>query len=264
MFAFPVNLLQRKIMFKPNPVEFELPYDQGLLLQLRGEWIAEQKMVGVRAVLEFGTLKTPHTDLRLPGPLPVDWKSHVFDGILVDNVYYLFDLMVLDGEDTQGRPLYERRTLLRSLKLPLWCTLVPSGKNIGEFLEAVVHNGGRGIVLKNLLERYGQAQWMKVERSEVKEVVISAIDEATRSVEVKQFHQDMLVGRGTVFLGSLLEQASVGQVLDVDMRGCTPRSCCIGQPRFVRFRADNIQVPTSGSTSESPADPSRFMRLGPQ
>ena len=54
-------------MFKPNPVEFELPYEEGLLLDIRPEWIAEQKVEGVRAVLEFGRLQTPHTRIAAPG-----------------------------------------------------------------------------------------------------------------------------------------------------------------------------------------------------
>jgi len=150
-------------MLKPNPIEFELPYDEGLLLQVRSEWIAEQKMEGLRAILESGALKALDATLRLPGPLPANWKLHTFDGCLVGDVFYIFDLLAFNGEDIRHRQLFERRALLRMVPLPSWCKLVPNGKNIGEFLEAVVHDGGHGIVLKNLLESYGRADWIKVE-----------------------------------------------------------------------------------------------------
>lgn len=156
-------LLQLRFMFKPNPVEFELPYQEGLLLQVRSEWIAEQKMDGVRAVLEAGSLKTSEGNSQLPGALPDDWLLHTFDGCLVEDVFVIFDVLEFNGEDTRTRPLHERRSLLRRITLPSWCRMVPNGKNIGEFLEAVIHDGGCGIILKNLLETYGNADWIKVE-----------------------------------------------------------------------------------------------------
>jgi hypothetical protein len=250
-------------MFNPNPVEFELPYQEGLLLQLRGEWIAERKMRGIRAILESGILKSSQADFSLPGLLPEGWESHVFDGCLVGSIYYVFDVLSLDGEDTRGRPLFERRTLLRSLRLPEWCRLAPCGKNLGEFLEAVVRDGGEGIILKNLLERYGRAQWIKVERPMVREVVIMAIDDATLSVQVGQFDRGMMADRGTVFLGYLVAQAKVGQVIEVDLR-CSAGRPRAAQPRFVRFRADCISLGVHASGEVTPTAPGKFIRLQPQ
>lgn len=226
-------------MLKPNSIEFELPYDEGLLLQLRGEWIAEQKMEGIRAVLEYGVLKTPHTNLRLPGPVPSEWKHHAFDGCLVGEIYYLFDVLTLDGEDTRRRPLFERRTLLRSVALPSWCRLVPCGKNIGEFLEAVIRDGGKGIVLKNLLERYGNAEWIKVEPPETVDVVVTAVHRDTLSVTVGQFRGNALVDCGLVFLGSLVPDARVGEVLEIAVGGRDPQGV-FQRTRFVRFRPEKL------------------------
>ena len=152
----------------PNPVDFELPYDQGLVLQVRQEWIAEQKMDGVRALLEFGAMRLPRATVTPPGALPDDWVFNVFDGCLVDGIYYIFDLLTLNGQDTSSLPLHHRRTLLQSLELPSWCRSVPCGKDIGEFLEAVVRDGGSGIILKNLLDPYGNSEWIKVECPTVK------------------------------------------------------------------------------------------------
>jgi len=227
-----------EVVFKPNPVEFELPYEEGLLLDVRPEWIAEQKVQGVRALLEFGRLHTPHTTIPLPGPLPEDWKSHVLDGVLVQRTFYMFDVLMMDFEDARQRPLHERRTLLRSLRLPAWCRPVPCGKNIGEFLEAVVNDGGEGIVLKSLLQPYGRAEWIKVERLATEDVVIMALHMEDRCATFGQFQGDELVDLGTVFLGSLVDQAWPGQVIEVALnkKHASPYKNC----RFIRFRPDVV------------------------
>jgi ATP-dependent DNA ligase len=226
-------------VFKPNPVEFELPYEEGLLLDIRPEWIAEEKVEGVRAVLEFGRLQTRHARLAAPGSVPESWRSHAFDGVLADKNYFLFDVLMLDFEDTRKRPFYERRTLLRSLCLPDWCRLIPCGKNIGEFIEAVVHHGGKGVVLKSLLQPYGKAEWIKVERQATTDVVIMVIHAEDRCVTVGQFRGDALVDCGTVFLGSLIEEAYAGQVIEVavDHR---QRAIPFKSARFLRFRPDKV------------------------
>lgn len=150
-------------MREPNAVNFELSFEQGRMLEVRREWIAEQKMDGIRAILEDGTLRLPQVNLDPPGSLPEGWRRHVLDGCLIGDTYYVFDVLKLDGLDIHMRPLLERRQLLHSLQLPPWCRFVPCGKNIGEFLEAVLRDGGSGIVLKNLLEPYGKGEWIKVE-----------------------------------------------------------------------------------------------------
>lgn len=226
-------------MFKPNPVEFELPYEEGLLLDVRPEWIAEQKIEGVRAVLEFGRLQTSHARLAAPGPVPECWKSHAFDGVLVDKTYFIFDILMLDFMDVRKRPFYERRILLRSLALPDWCRLVPNGKNIGEFIEAVVQNGGQGVVLKSLLQPYGKAEWIKVERTSTEDVVIMAIHEHDRCVTVGQFRGETLVECGTVFMGSLLGDTYAGQVIEVAV-GRNPSVIPFKNARFLRFRPDKV------------------------
>lgn len=240
-------------MFKPNPVEFELPYEEGLLLDIRPEWIAEQKVTGVRAVLEFGRLQTRHARLAAPGPVPEAWKSHALDGVVVDDTFYIFDVLMLDFEDTRKRPLYERRTLLRSLKLPDWCRLIPNGKNIGEFMEAVVHNGGDGVVLKSLLQPYGKAEWIKVERTAAEDVVIMVIHESDRCVTVGQFREEELVDCGTVFMGSLIEEAYAGQVIEVAV-GKSGAETPFKNARFLRFRPDmvaaNCKMQPSSSTEK--------------
>jgi hypothetical protein len=237
--AYPVVNAHLDDVFKPNPVEFELPYEEGLLLDIRPEWIAEEKVEGVRAVLEFGRLQTAQARMAAPGPVPDAWRSHAFDGVLVDKGYYLFDVLMLDFQDMRKRPLFERRALLRRLPLPAWCRLIPNGKNIGEFIEAVIHNGGQGVVLKSLLQPYGKAEWIKVERAATEDVVIMAIHEQDRCVTVGQFQEETLVDCGSVFMGSLLSEAYPGQVIEIAVgkrRGALP----FNNARFIRFRPDKV------------------------
>jgi len=228
-------------VFKPNPVEFELPYEEGLLLDIRPEWIVEQKVDGIRAVLEFGRLQTRHARMAAPGPVPDSWRSHAFDGVLVDKIYYVFDVLMIDFEDMRRRPLFERQKVLRSMDwaMPGWCKLIPSGKNIGEFLEAVVHHGGKGIILKSLLQPYGKAEWIKVEPTATADVVIMALHESDRCVTVGQFQGETLVDCGTVFLGSLLAEAWPGQVIEVALNKRRPDKP-FETARFIRFRPDKV------------------------
>ena len=155
-------------MVKTNSVDLELPFAEAAILQLRKEWIAEQRLDGIRAVLDDGRLRLPHTTLKPPGPLPEGWSQHILDGCLVGEVYFVFDVLMFNGTDVRMRPLHKRRKLLHSLTLPAWCRFTPCGKNIGEFLETVIHHGGSGIVLKNLTEPYGQGEWIKVDYPSLK------------------------------------------------------------------------------------------------
>jgi len=237
--AYLVEALHLGVVFKPNPVEFELPYEEGLLIDIRPEWIAEEKVEGVRAVLEFGRLQTRHARLAAPGHVPDAWRSHAFDGVLVDKKFILFDVLMLDFEDVRRRPLFERRTILRSLQLPDWCRLVSNGKNIGEFIEAVVHDGGQGVILKSLLQPYGKAEWIKVERTATEDVVVMVIHEEDRCVTVGQFQDDALIDCGTVFMGSLLSQAWPGQVIEVAVAK-RDLSKPFKHARFIRFRPDKV------------------------
>jgi ATP-dependent DNA ligase len=177
----------------------------------------------------------------------------------VGNLYYVFDILQKDGKDVRRSPMHERIKLLRSLDLPDWCRPVPRGKSMGEFLEAVIRDGGTGIVLKNLLEPYGKASWIKVERPMVQEAVITALDETALSARIARFQRGQLVDCGMTFLGSLTVEAQIGQVIDVDMRGCTPGSRA-GRPRFVRFRADRILLDADASGRQA-CQPGKMIRL---
>jgi len=138
-----------------------MAYEEAILLDVRKEWIVEEKKPGVRALCEFGKLVSRHGPLPSPGDLPLSLRAHCIDGVLGANVYHVFDLPVFEGRDVRNRPLHERRALLRQLALPTWFCHIPTGKNITEFLEAVERDGGEGVIIKSLTQSYGSAEWIK-------------------------------------------------------------------------------------------------------
>jgi hypothetical protein len=216
-----------------------MPYEEAILLDVRQEWIVEEKKPGVRALCEFGKMVSKHGPLPCPGDIPLSFRSHCLDGVLDANVYYVFDLPVFEGRDIRNRPLHERRALLWSLALPAWFRLIPAGQNIGEFLEAVERDGGEGVVLKSLMQPYGSAEWIKVVPAQREAVVVLECHEKERSARVGQFADGKLVSRGMVFLGSLYHEAWPGQVMEVTVNGRHPTGT-FRQVRFVRFCPEKL------------------------
>jgi hypothetical protein len=105
------------------------------------------------------------------------------------------------------------------LTLPKGVAPVATGRNIGEFLEAVVYRGGKGIVLKQLHEPYGQGTWVRIVRRSIEPVVISQLHDETRSVSVAQFAGEVLVDRGKVYLGAAFARARLFQVIEISIQG---------------------------------------------
>jgi len=216
-----------------------MAYEEAILLDVRKEWIVEEKKPGVRALCEFGKLVSRHGPLPSPGDLPLSLRAHCIDGVLGANVYHVFDLPVFEGRDVRNRPLHERRALLRQLALPTWFCHIPTGKNITEFLEAVERDGGEGVIIKSLTQSYGSAEWIKVTPAQREAVVVLQCHEKERSVRVGQFSEGKLVTRGIVFLGSLYHEAWPGQVMEVTVHGRHP-SGAFRRTQFVRFCPEKL------------------------
>lgn len=94
-------------------------------------------------------------------------------------VFYLFDLLFLDGEDLRGRPLLERKKRLRDLLTTTPSTrLIFSDHQLGHgpaFFKAAAGMNVEGIISKQVDARYvsGRARsWLKVKVIERQEFVI--------------------------------------------------------------------------------------------
>ena len=123
-----------------------------------------------------------------------NWRSEA-DGTLV---YYLFDLLWLEGRDLTGLPLSERRDLLRSV--------VPANDDIirysdsfetggKEFFEKAQRLGLEGIMAKRTDSGYNPGartrDWLKIKTASRQEVVIGGF---TRNEDTPKLFSALLVG----------------------------------------------------------------------
>jgi bifunctional non-homologous end joining protein LigD len=161
------------------------------------EWIYERKLDGVRcvAVRDGGPVKLlSRNDLSLNGRYPevaealdtqrakrfaIDGEVVAFDGSetsfsklsrrgqhYVPIFYYVFDVLWLDGEDVRGRPLRERKRLLRdaiSFKDPIRFTTHRNERGEEYYAEAC-RKGWEGLVAKRADSPYTSSRsrdWLK-------------------------------------------------------------------------------------------------------
>ncbi|HTI06922.1 MAG TPA: DNA ligase D [Puia sp.] len=122
-----------------------------------------------------------------------NWRSEA-DGELI---YYLFDVLWLEGKDLTGLSLTERRDLLRSLVpeegiLRLSDTFDVSGK---EFFAAAKKMGLEGIIAKKADSLYTPGvrtrEWLKIKTANRQEVVIGGY---TRNEGTSKLFSSLLVG----------------------------------------------------------------------
>jgi bifunctional non-homologous end joining protein LigD len=122
-----------------------------------------------------------------------NWRSEA-DGELI---YYVFDLLWLDGKDVMQLPLTERRALLRE-HLPPEGTIRMSEDfktSAAEFLEAAANMGLEGIIAKKEDSVYHPGDrtrdWLKIKVNQRHEVVIGGY---TRNDGSKKAFSSLLVG----------------------------------------------------------------------
>lgn len=94
-------------------------------------------------------------------------NSVVVGEMMPDSSFYAFDVPIYMGQDMRRMSLGERLEVLPSFRLSR-----PRRGNGGEFLEAILANGGEGVVAKDLSAPYGQ-NWFKCKRSQVFYCVVS-------------------------------------------------------------------------------------------
>ena len=101
--------------------------------------------------------------------------------------YYVFDLMSIDGKDVRGRPLIERKRLLRSI-LPKSAAIRFSRhirKNGIGYFRAAERGGLEGIMAKRAESHYYSGkrtrEWLKIKTSKRQEVVIAGFTRPRKS-----------------------------------------------------------------------------------
>ena len=207
------------------------------------DWTFETKADGKRAALAAGQLRGRAMRYPLPGELPAALAGVALDGELVGNVYFVFDVLERNGEDLRALPLRERRADLLALQplFPDWIQPIPTarpGMAGGEYLQAVLRDGGEGCVAKRLSAPYG-CQWFKAKRLETFDVVVISPAGFARSVEIGQYNDGALVDCGKVSVFSLgtLDNLRPGDVLEIAAQGRTVKGK-FREPRFLKVRTD--------------------------
>ena len=156
----------------------------------RPGWLFEVKWDGYRAIAEVGarrrsgctpgttrrsTPSSPRSSRRWPGSAATpSWTARWWPWTATgrsqfqllqnyqktgqgDLLYVVFDLLALDGKDLRGRPLVERKRLLKKL-LHEACRTSGTGDHVEEtgtaFFRAAVEQGLEGIIAKDGASRY--------------------------------------------------------------------------------------------------------------
>jgi bifunctional non-homologous end joining protein LigD len=122
-----------------------------------------------------------------------NWRSEA-DGELV---FYVFDILHLDGYDLKDLPLLERREILRK-KIPV-CDLIRISENFNttavDFLASAAKLGMEGIMAKKEDSRYTEGirtkEWLKIKANKRHEVVIGGF---TQNEGSSKTFSSLLVG----------------------------------------------------------------------
>src|ERR1035441_9875588 len=105
------------------------------------------------------------------------WQQREFAGSIIvgeamkNGSYHPFDVAVAFGEDVRPRAWTERREALLEIarSFPTGMSIAPEGHG-AEFIEAILRDGGEGIVAKPWAAPFG-ANWIKVKRTETFDAV---------------------------------------------------------------------------------------------
>jgi bifunctional non-homologous end joining protein LigD len=167
-------------------------------------------------------------------------------------VYYLFDILSLNGEDLTSFPLSRRRELLESLELPTGDNLrlgtIYSGSGIEAFRHAE-QTGLEGIVAKRRNSLYlpgkRSKDWLKIKVHQRQEVVIAGF---TKKEDSPRPFSSLLLGvyqqNGLRYVGKVgtgfsqkLEKEMIWELLPLQ-RSTSPFSHAEGSELSARLRAD--------------------------
>ena len=137
------------------------------------DWLFEQKFDGIRllAYKRDGDVQLFSRN-RLPQHLPaiaaaiagLPVRDAVIDGELIGRMYYVFDVMWLDGRPVMPLPLEERRALLARLPLHSPLRRVPLLDDPSPW-ERAAREGWEGVIAKRRGTPYEQRRsphWLKM------------------------------------------------------------------------------------------------------
>lgn len=183
-------------------------------------WHLSEKMDGVFALRQFAGCTVTGESMR-------------------DGRFFAFDIPVAFGQDVRRLPWTERSAALDELfsrlnpKLNWHRCAAGAG---AEFIEAVLANGGEGIVAKPMAAPFGVA-WLKVKRKENFDCTVIEINIARGSIRLALDGQDC----GWCSARAAFDQIRVGDVVEIIAYG-RHASGKFREARFKRIRADKKET----------------------
>jgi hypothetical protein len=164
------------------------------------------------------------------------WQVRQFNGSTItgermrDGSFYAFDVVQVQGDDVRRCQWRDRREALIELAqhFPAGWQIAPEGHG-AEFIEAVLANGGEGVVAKNF-ESYFGVGWHKIKRQETFDCTVAEIHPQKKTVRLELDGED--VGWLT-----MPAPARIGEVVEVIAYG-RHASGKLREARLLRRRAD--------------------------
>ena len=207
-----------------------------------------------------------YNETSLADALAFDWRgwhlSEKYDGVwrvnrfancvvtgeaMRDGRFFAFDIPVAFGQDVRRLSWTEREQALTELfsqlnpKLNWHRCATGSG---AEFIEAVLANGGEGIVAKPFDAKFGE-DWFKVKRVQTFDVTVTA--KLRGAIAIAYEGQD--AGKCPLS-GAKWNAAQIGDVIEIEAyrRNASGK---FREPRFIRFREDKMIQPIQNTSGNS-------------
>jgi bifunctional non-homologous end joining protein LigD len=174
------------------------------------------------------------------------YEDGIFDGEIIGDKLYLFDVLELDGENLQHKSFLERFALLQSLDFGSAVEVVPVAETEEakrEVLEKVQAAGGEGIVFKKKNAKYSSGRpasggdQLKYKLYKTATFVVGSQTKAKRSVGLIMFDGLNEVEVGKVTIPSNHEVPKVGEVVEVRYLYAN-RDGAVYQPVYLGPRTD--------------------------
>ena len=159
----------------------------------------ETKYDGIRVFLfksgEKLVLSSKHGAIYSPKSTPqvfarVPEFTHAPNRVILDGEYvareakglFLFDVLQVDDRDVRGKPLVERKEILREILagtgLEVPCAMARTLDEIAELKDAAVKDGREGVMVKNPQASYGEPNaWLKLKRFDTVDVFVTGVVE---------------------------------------------------------------------------------------
>jgi bifunctional non-homologous end joining protein LigD len=165
-----------EMLARPKPIYPGTPLAKRILESPL--WIAQLKVDGTRSIVDVGRSKTKLTSrhgksLQISSDAAQDVLTSVPALTLMDaeleerlHVIWVFDLLMIAGQDITARPLSERLMRMNAVvQENEHVRIMPAIRERKEdYYNAVIEAGGEGIVLKRLSDPYpsGGVVWLKL------------------------------------------------------------------------------------------------------